>query len=79
MAVLAGLEAVDWVVAFSEDTPESLLKRYQPEVLVKGGDYSIEKVVGGEYVKSYGGRVEVLEFLDNCSTSAIVEKIQDYS
>jgi D-beta-D-heptose 7-phosphate kinase/D-beta-D-heptose 1-phosphate adenosyltransferase len=77
MAVLAGLEAVDWVVAFSEDTPEPLLKRYQPEVLVKGGDYIIDEVVGGKYVESYGGKVEVLEFLDNCSTSAIVEKIQD--
>ncbi|MBT8147901.1 MAG: bifunctional D-glycero-beta-D-manno-heptose-7-phosphate kinase/D-glycero-beta-D-manno-heptose 1-phosphate adenylyltransferase HldE [Gammaproteobacteria bacterium] len=77
MAVLAGLEAVDWVVAFSEDTPESLLSRYQPEVLVKGGDYSIDKVVGIELVKQYGGKVEVLDFLDNCSTSAIVEKIQD--
>jgi len=79
MAVLAGLEAVDWVVAFSEDTPESLLDRYQPEVLVKGGDYNIGEVVGGEFVNSYGGKVEVLEFLDNCSTSAIVEKIQDTS
>jgi len=77
MAVLAGLEAVDWVVAFSEDTPEPLLERYQPEVLVKGGDYSIDEVVGGNYVESYGGKVKVLEFLDNCSTSAIVEKIQD--
>ena len=70
-------EAVDWVVTFAEDTPESLLKRYQPEVLVKGGDYSIGEVVGGEFVRDYGGKVEVLEFLDNCSTSAIVEKIQD--
>ncbi|MEZ5490059.1 MAG: bifunctional D-glycero-beta-D-manno-heptose-7-phosphate kinase/D-glycero-beta-D-manno-heptose 1-phosphate adenylyltransferase HldE [Gammaproteobacteria bacterium] len=77
MAVLAGLEAVDWVVSFSEDTPESLLRSLQPEVLVKGGDYSIDKVVGGDYVSNYGGRVEVLEFLDDCSTSAIVEKIQD--
>lgn len=77
MAVLAGLEAVDWVVPFSEPTPEALLERFQPEVLVKGGDYGIDQVVGGAYVKSYGGRVEVLEFLDNCSTSAIVHKLQD--
>ncbi|MCB1671430.1 MAG: bifunctional D-glycero-beta-D-manno-heptose-7-phosphate kinase/D-glycero-beta-D-manno-heptose 1-phosphate adenylyltransferase HldE [Gammaproteobacteria bacterium] len=77
MAVLAGLEAVDWVVSFAEDTPEPLLERFQPEVLVKGGDYGIDQVVGGNFVKSYGGRVEVLEFLDDCSTSAIVEKLQD--
>ena len=77
MAVLAGLEAVDWVVNFSEDTPEELLQKLQPEVLVKGGDYTLDQVVGGEFVKSYGGIVKALEFLDNCSTSAIVEKMKE--
>ena len=77
MAVLAGLEAVDWVVCFSEDTPEGLLQALRPEVLVKGGDYSIDQVVGGEFVQSYGGEVKVLEFLDNCSTSAIVDKMKE--
>ena len=77
MAVLAGLEAVDWVVSFSEDTPEPLLESLQPEVLVKGGDYTKDQVVGGSYVESYGGMVRVLEFLDNCSTSAIMEKIKE--
>ncbi len=77
MAVLAGLEAVDWVVSFAEDTPEPLLASLKPEVLVKGGDYSFDQVVGGEYVQSYGGEVRVLEFLDNCSTSAIVEKMKE--
>jgi D-beta-D-heptose 7-phosphate kinase/D-beta-D-heptose 1-phosphate adenosyltransferase len=77
MAVLDGLEAVDWVVNFEEDTPEELLKSLQPDILVKGGDYSLEQVVGGEYVLSYGGEVKALEFLDDCSTSAIVEKMKD--
>ena len=77
MAVLAGLEAVDWVVSFSEDTPEPLLEFLQPEVLVKGGDYTMDEVVGGDYVSSYGGEVRVLEFLDNCSTSAIMEKMKE--
>ena len=77
MAVLDGLEAVDWVVNFEEDTPEALLKSLQPDILVKGGDYSLEQVVGGEYVLSYGGEVKALEFLDDCSTSAIVEKMKD--
>ena len=77
MAVLGGLEAVDWVVNFSEDTPENLLKQIQPDVLVKGGDYSVDEVVGGGYVSSYGGEVKTLEFLDNCSTSAIVEKMKE--
>ena len=75
-AVLDGLEAVDWVVNFKEDTPEALLKSLQPDILVKGGDYSLEQVVGGEYVLSYGGEVKALEFLDDCSTSAIVEKMK---
>jgi D-beta-D-heptose 7-phosphate kinase/D-beta-D-heptose 1-phosphate adenosyltransferase len=77
MAVLAGLEAVDWVVSFSEETPETLLEQLQPQILVKGGDYTVEEVVGADIVKKYGGSVQVLEFLDDCSTSAIVEKIQD--
>ncbi|WP_299181261.1 bifunctional D-glycero-beta-D-manno-heptose-7-phosphate kinase/D-glycero-beta-D-manno-heptose 1-phosphate adenylyltransferase HldE [uncultured Neptuniibacter sp.] len=76
MAVLSGLEAVDWVLYFEEDTPERLLERVRPDVLVKGGDYGIDGVVGGEFVRSYGGEVKVLSFLDNCSTTAIVDKIQ---
>lgn len=76
MAVLAGLEAVDWVVFFEEDTPENLLKALRPDILVKGGDYSKEQVVGWEIVESYGGEVRSLNFYDNCSTTAIVEKIQ---
>src|SRR5690606_37842900 len=58
MIVLAGLEAVDWVVSFSEDTPESLLELVRPDVLVKGGDYSEDQVVGSELVHSYGGKVK---------------------
>ncbi len=77
MAVLAGLEAVDWVVVFPEDTPEPLLKSLKPDILVKGGDYTREQVVGWQIVEGYGGAVRVLDFLDDCSTSAIVEKIQN--
>ncbi|KEQ19510.1 bifunctional D-glycero-beta-D-manno-heptose-7-phosphate kinase/D-glycero-beta-D-manno-heptose 1-phosphate adenylyltransferase HldE [Endozoicomonas numazuensis] len=76
MAVLAGLEAVDWVVCFEEDTPEELLRMVKPDVLVKGGDYTIDEVVGAPIVYEYGGEVKVLAFLDNCSTTAIVEKIR---
>lgn len=75
--VLAGLEAVDWVVSFSEDTPENLLEELQPNILVKGGDYTLDQVVGGAYVESYGGEVKALDFLDNCSTSAIVDKMKE--
>ncbi|WP_330924638.1 bifunctional D-glycero-beta-D-manno-heptose-7-phosphate kinase/D-glycero-beta-D-manno-heptose 1-phosphate adenylyltransferase HldE [Candidatus Sororendozoicomonas aggregata] len=76
-AVLAGLEAVDWVVSFDEDTPEALIHQIKPEVLVKGGDYTLDEVVGAPIVKAYGGDVKVLAFLDNCSTTAIVEKIRE--
>lgn len=75
MAVLAGLESVDWVVSFEEDTPEALLERLRPDILVKGGDYRKEQVVGWQIVESYGGEVRSLDFLDNCSTTAIVQKI----
>lgn len=77
MAVLAGLEAVDWVVSFEEDTPEDLIRAIKPDVLVKGGDYTLDQVVGAHIVHEYGGEVKVLAFLDNCSTTAIVEKIRD--
>jgi D-beta-D-heptose 7-phosphate kinase/D-beta-D-heptose 1-phosphate adenosyltransferase len=75
MAVLAGLEAVDWVISFDDDTPEALLERLRPDVLVKGGDYSKEQVVGWQIVEGYGGNVKVLSFFQDLSTTAIVEKI----
>ena len=79
MAVLAGLGAVDWVVSFAEDTPEALLEKVRPDVLVKGGDYGLEGVVGADIVLAYGGDVKVLNFVDSCSTTAIVEKIRERS
>ncbi|MBM7061190.1 bifunctional D-glycero-beta-D-manno-heptose-7-phosphate kinase/D-glycero-beta-D-manno-heptose 1-phosphate adenylyltransferase HldE [Pseudomonas sp. UL073] len=78
MAVLAGLEAVDWVVSFSEDTPERLLAQVKPDVLVKGGDYGIDQVVGADIVRAYGGTVKVLGLVENSSTTAIVEKIRNH-
>lgn len=76
MAVLAGLGAVDWVVSFAEPTPERLIELVKPDVLVKGGDYGIDQVVGAELVKAYGGTVKVLGLVENSSTTAIVEKIR---
>lgn len=77
MAVLAGLGAVDWVVPFSEDTPEALLAMLKPDVLVKGGDYTREQVVGWQIVEGYGGRVQVLGLVEDCSTTAIVKKVME--
>lgn len=77
MRVLSGLAAVDWVVAFPEDTPERLLELLRPEVLVKGGDYGADEVVGADLVRGYGGQVKVLGLLDDCSTTAIVGRLRD--
>lgn len=77
MAVLAGLESVDWVVPFAEDTPERLICRVLPDILVKGGDYTIEQIAGGRCVQANGGEVIILSFKDNCSTTAIVKRIQE--
>lgn len=75
MAVLAALQAVDWVVVFDAPTPEPLLADIKPDVLVKGGDYSPDQVVGGDFVRQYGGVVKVLNFVEDVSTTRIVEQI----
>ncbi|MXY55449.1 MAG: bifunctional D-glycero-beta-D-manno-heptose-7-phosphate kinase/D-glycero-beta-D-manno-heptose 1-phosphate adenylyltransferase HldE [Gammaproteobacteria bacterium] len=75
MRVLEGLAAVDWVVPFSEDTPEALLEEIRPDVLVKGGDYAAHEVVGGEFVRRYGGDVRVLSEVGEYSTTKLVEFI----
>ena len=75
MAVLAGLNAVDWVVPFSEDTPERLICHLLPDVLVKGGDYKISDIAGGKCVLNNGGEVKVLSFVEGCSTTGIIKKI----
>jgi D-beta-D-heptose 7-phosphate kinase/D-beta-D-heptose 1-phosphate adenosyltransferase len=76
MAVLAGLASVDWVVPFSEDTPEALICAVKPDLLVKGGDYRPEEIAGHDCVVSNGGEVRVLEFVPGVSTSHIVEAIR---
>jgi D-beta-D-heptose 7-phosphate kinase/D-beta-D-heptose 1-phosphate adenosyltransferase len=76
MRVLAGLAAVDWVVSFHEDTPETLLHLLQPDVLVKGGDYRADEVVGHGIVSAYGGEVRVLGLVEDTSTTAIIQRIR---
>ena len=76
MAVLAGLKSVDWVVSFSDDTPEALLHLFRPDILVKGGDYQVDGVVGADIVRAYGGEVKVLGLVPQLSTTAIVDKIR---
>jgi D-beta-D-heptose 7-phosphate kinase/D-beta-D-heptose 1-phosphate adenosyltransferase len=76
MAVLAGLAAVDWVVPFAEDTPAELIGKVLPDVLVKGGDYRVEQIAGGEAVLRNGGEVRVLGFKPGRSTTALIEAIR---
>lgn len=76
MAVLAGLASVNWVTSFSEDTPEQLIKIIKPDVLVKGGDYTAEQIVGAEFVRNNGGEVRIIPFQKNCSSSEIIRSIQ---
>ncbi|MFZ7171536.1 bifunctional D-glycero-beta-D-manno-heptose-7-phosphate kinase/D-glycero-beta-D-manno-heptose 1-phosphate adenylyltransferase HldE [Avibacterium avium] len=76
MAVLAGLAAVDWVVEFSEDTPQRLISEVLPDLLVKGGDYKPEEIAGGKEVIANGGEVKVLNFENGFSSSNVINKIQ---
>jgi len=76
MTVLAALAAVDLVGGFGEDTPEELIRAVRPDVLVKGADYDANAIAGGEFVKSYGGRVETVALTPGRSTSALVDRIR---
>ncbi|WNC71611.1 bifunctional D-glycero-beta-D-manno-heptose-7-phosphate kinase/D-glycero-beta-D-manno-heptose 1-phosphate adenylyltransferase HldE [Thalassotalea psychrophila] len=76
MAVLAGLGAVDWVVNFSEDTPQRLIANLLPNILVKGGDYKVEDIAGGKEVIAAGGEVQVLNFEEGISTTEIINTIR---
>lgn len=79
MTVLAGLEAVDWVIPFADDTPERLLRLIQPHVLVKGSDYELHEVIGADIVNTYGGDVRIMKHNINFSSSALIQKIQSLS
>jgi len=73
--ILAALDCIDYVVIFDEDTPLELIAALKPHILAKGGDYTVDGVVGRELVESYGGRVELVTFVDGKSTTNIIERI----
>jgi D-beta-D-heptose 7-phosphate kinase/D-beta-D-heptose 1-phosphate adenosyltransferase len=75
-SVLAGLESVDAVTLFHEDTPQALIAALLPDVLVKGGDYTLEGVVGRESVEAAGGEVKLIPFVQGRSTTELIETIQ---
>lgn len=73
--IIAALHFVDLVLIFNEDTPERLIKEVRPDVLVKGSDYTIDQIIGADYVLEQGGEVKTIDFLNGYSTSNIVKKI----
>lgn len=75
-SVLSALRSIDYVVVFGEDTPENIIRTIRPDVLVKGGDYKIENIVGADFVKSEGGEVVTIDFVDGKSTTRIIEKMK---
>ena len=76
LRVLAGLGSVDGLVLFDEDTPLELITALRPDVLVKGGDYTIDRIVGAPEVQADGGEVKVIPFLPGYSTTALLERIR---
>ncbi len=75
--VLSHLESVDYVVAFDEDTPYEHIQKIMPHVLVKGGDWAIEKIVGNDIVQKNGGEVHSLALIDGYSTTNTIAKINE--
>lgn len=74
--VLAALASVDFVTFFAEETPAEIIRMVRPNILVKGGDWSVDQIVGADFVQSYGGRVLSLSFIDGYSTTKIIERSQ---
>ena len=74
--VLAALAFVDYIILFEEDTPENLIKVVQPDVLVKGGDYDLDQIVGADFVKANGGTVTTVPFVEGYSSTHIIEQLK---
>jgi len=74
--ILENLRSVDFVEVFHEDTPLELIKKVKPNVLVKGGDWEIEHIVGSDFVLSLGGEVKSLSFVEGHSTTSLIESVQ---
>lgn len=74
--VLAALACVDYVTLFEEDTPEELIKVVRPDVLVKGGDYTLDNIVGADFVTQNGGIVTTIPFVEGFSSTRIIEKLK---
>ena len=77
--VLLGLKAVDEVVVFDEPTPAAIIASIRPDILVKGGDWPVNEIIGADLVRSYGGQVRSLPFLDGYSSSSIIDKMRPHA
>jgi len=75
LKTVAALASVDFVVLFNEDNPLRLIKTLKPDILIKGADWSKQKIIGADFVESYGGKVLTVKLVKGRSTSAIIEKI----
>jgi rfaE bifunctional protein nucleotidyltransferase chain/domain len=73
--ILLALKMVDYVFVFDDTTPINLIRVVHPDILVKGGDWPVDKIVGADFVQSYGGLVKTLQFVEGHSTTAIIEKM----
>ena len=75
LRLLQGISSIDYVCVFNEDTPLELIKKVKPDIIVKGEDWKDKGVVGEDFVRSYGGKVELIALLPGISTSIIIDKI----
>lgn len=75
--VIAGLESVDYVVLFNEDTPLSVIRALKPQILVKGADWSVKDIVGRDIVRAYGGKVVTVNLIPGRSTTSLIKKIAE--
>lgn len=73
--ILDAINSVDMVVGFDDDTPDKIIKELLPNILIKGGDYSIDNVVGADTVISHGGSVEIIDLIPDKSTSSLIDQI----
>ncbi len=74
--ILASLYFIDYVTIFNEATPEKLITRLRPDILVKGGDWKVSEIAGGPFVRTYGGRVVSLPFVKGYSTTSLIKRIR---
>jgi len=75
-AILSSIKGIDMVVLFDEETPLKVIKAIRPDIIIKGGDYTVEEMIGREFVMEYGGKCEIIPFTKGYSTSDIIIKIK---